>query len=217
MFSFIRRIATPLRPLGSKVTQGSEANTLRGGESVRLARITALRVELDVQGERSTQRTRTIESKATYTATAAAAVIAASISIMGPELPDFLAVVPLVLAIATIYQSTRALVPLSIDAVGARKLVNKYVDLDISGEELSDHLLEIRASEIEARDSLNEERSQSMARGFKLLTLSFGTLLASAALSGLWFGDIGDGGVREEPPAATSPAATSSGSATQAP
>lgn len=158
----------------------------RKRESKRTQRITALQIELDVHGGRSAERTRTIETKAAYTATAAAAVVVASSSLLSPAPKDFLAVAPLVLSIATIVFSTRAIRPLSLGIVSARQLLDKYVDADMALAELEDHLLEIRAREIEQRDTLNVTRAWAMVWGFKLLTGSVVALLLASLVSGIF-------------------------------
>ena len=143
----------------------------------RVARIVALKKELDVQGSRSTERTRTIETKAAFTATVAAVVIAASISMLTSTPAGAFATLPLTLAITTVVISTRAIRPLSLEVVSARKLLTKYVDNEMSPEELDDHLLEIRVREIEQRDLLNVKRAWVMVWGFRLLAASVVTLL----------------------------------------
>jgi len=157
----------------------------RRWESMRTQRIVALQVELDVHGERSAERTRTIETKAAYTTTAAAVVVAASLSLLSPAHKDLLAVAPLILSIATIVIATRAIRPLSLGVVSARQLLNKYVDADMHLADLQDNLLEIRAHEIEQRDALNVKRARAMVLGFRLLTGSVVALLLASIVSGV--------------------------------
>lgn len=150
----------------------------------RRGRIQLLRAELDVQGERSVERTRTIETKSAYTVTAAAVVVGASIPILSLGSFGLFAVAPLILAAVTIYHATRAIRPLTLDVPSARQIVDIYLDADMTPLDLEDHLLELRTVEIEKRDDLNSTRSRAMALGFKFLTASVSALVLAALLSG---------------------------------
>lgn len=145
--------------------------------------------------------------KAAYTATAAAAVLAAGIGVLGPRFPDYLAAIPVLCAVITIILATRAIKPLSLSVVDARKMTNRYMQSPVPQDELGNHLLEIRVVEIEKRDELNQARAGDMKRGFRWLTASFATLLFCALLSGVWPMEMGtDGEARETQTATPTPA-----------
>lgn len=174
---------------------------MRDRRSLRSQRVAALQAELDIQGQRSADRTRTIETKAAYTTTAAAAVVAASVAGLGPAWSDLPILAPLVLAGLTIFFSTRALVPLSLAVVSVDLLVTKYNRDDMPLADLQRDLLQIRKRETEHRDALNFTRARSMKLGFRFLTASVIALVLSTALSGIAQSEGGlDGPAREAEP-----------------
>jgi len=157
----------------------------RRAARVRAARVSLLAKELDVQGARSVERTGTIETKAAYLLTAAAIVVAASISLLGSGIGAFFALCALAVTTGAIISATRAIRLLNLDVPSAGQLVDTYVDSDLSAADLEDYLLEVRRHEIENRDELNRERTHSLKVAFKYLSTSVALLLLAAILSAI--------------------------------
>jgi len=162
----------------------------------RAERVRLLREELDVQGARSIERTRTVETKASFIVTAAALVAGASISLLEVN-PTV--VIPLVLAALTVYHAAQAAKPLTLEVPSARKLVDEYLDGGLSAEELEDTLLEVRTVEIEERDEVTRERSRAMTVGFRFLTASVTALALTATLGGLLLGGLDSNDEEQHP------------------
>lgn len=157
----------------------------RPAARARAARVSLLAKELDIQGARSVERTRTIETKAVYLLTATAVVVAASVSLLGNGAAAFFALCALVVSAGAIIFATRAIRLLDLDVPSVGRLVDTYVDSALSASDLEDYLLEVRRREVENRDELNQERTYSLKMGYKWLSASVFVLLLAAILSAI--------------------------------
>lgn len=181
-------------------TRFATRRVARDQTTKRVGRVRQLRAELDVQGSRSIERTKTVETKASFTLTAAALVAGGSISLLETS-P--LSLLPLLLAALTVYHAAQAAKPLSLNVPSARQLVDEYLEADMTEEELEDTLLEVRTVEIEQRDAVNTGRSRSMTIGFRFLTASVAALVLSATLAGLSPGGTRSHEQEQQPPTPT--------------
>jgi len=193
-----RRIPVACTPVGVRLVALPSFRTRRAART-RAARIVLLQRELDTQGARSVERTRTIETKAAYTLTANAVLVAASISLIGNGLAAFFALCALALSAAAIVHATRAIRLLELGVPSAGLLVDTYVDLDVSAGDLEDRLLEVRRQEIEKRDGLNEDRSRSLKLAFRCLWASVAVLLLAAILTAIPMTEGNDDGEPRRP------------------
>ncbi|WP_148060344.1 MULTISPECIES: hypothetical protein [unclassified Rathayibacter] len=169
----------------------------------RAGRVRLLRAELDVQGARSIERTKTVEAKASFIVTAAALVAGASISLL-PANP--FVIFALVLAAATVFCAAQAAKPLTLEIPSARDLVDEYLHAALTVEELEDTLLEVRTVEIEKRDEVTKTRARAMTLGFRFLVASVITLVVIAALGALPTGGLQTDDEREHPGTTTTEA-----------
>ena len=169
-------------------------------ERNRVGRIRLLSAELATGLTRAIDRTRSIETKASFIAAAAGLVASATIPTVATGRYWFVAVVPLGLAVVTVIYAARALWPKSLEVSGARLLVDTYVDAEMTPETLEDHLLEVRAVEIEKRDESNIERTKRMTVGFSCLSLSLAALVLIAVLNATFLkGNLHDGETSNTP------------------
>jgi hypothetical protein len=157
----------------------------RRAARVREARVSLLARELDVQGARSVERTRAIETKAAYLLTATTVVVAASISLLGSGLGAYFALCALAVSAGAIIFATRAIRLLVLDVPSAGQLVDAYVNSGLSAADLEDTLLEVRRREIENRDELNQSRTHSLKVAFKWLSASVVVVLLAAIISAI--------------------------------
>lgn len=149
----------------------------------RAARIRLLNAELEVHRTTAQERTRQTETKASFIVVAAGVLASAA----GIELITtdtwLVGLVPFGLTIATVAVSTAALWPRPLRVPSARSIVNRWVDVDRSPDDLDDYLLEVKTAEVELRDEQNELRMKWTKRGFRLLLLSLVTVLVVATLN----------------------------------
>ena len=135
----------------------------------RIKRIRLLNAELDTLRVASTERTRTIETKASFIVLTSGAIS----SVTGPSLVTnktcFVGLLPLGLIIASVALAAVALFPRGLSVPSARRVVDQWVNASMSAEELEDSLLEVKAKEIEGRDSQNERRAKLTYWSFVLL------------------------------------------------
>ncbi|UNK71729.1 hypothetical protein [Microbacterium sp. H1-D42] len=155
----------------------------------RAKRIRMLNAELDVRRVASSDRTKTIETKATFVV-AVAALLASVTGLSLVTLETFLVgLIPLGLMVAAVASAMMALWPRKLDVPSARSLVDTQVESPKTADELDDFILEVKAKEITKRDDQTEERAKHTARAFKFVFagLVF-TLLVVAlnALSPIW-------------------------------
>lgn len=157
----------------------------RRAARTRAARVLLLARELDIQGARSVERTRTIETKAAYLLTATAIVVAASISLLSSGVAGVFALFALGVSAGALICATRAIRLLDLAVPSAGQMVDAYVDSDLSAADLGDYLLEIRRREIEYRDELNQGRTHSLKVAFSYLSASVAVLLLAAIISAI--------------------------------
>jgi len=144
-----------------------------------------LNAELDVRRVASSDRTRTIETKATFVV-AIAALLASVTGLSLVSLDTFLiGLIPLALMIAAVASAMMALWPRKLDVPSARSLVDTQVESTKTADELDDFILEVKAKEITKRDDQTEERAKHTARGFKFVFAGLVCTLFVVALNAL--------------------------------
>jgi len=135
----------------------------------RAKRIRILNAELDVRRVASSDRTKTIEAKATFVV-AVAALLASVTGLSLVTLDTFLVgLIPLGLMVAAVASAMMALWPRKLDAPSARSLVDTQVESAGTADELDDFILEVKAQEIAKREEQTEERAKHTARGFRFV------------------------------------------------
>lgn len=154
-----------------------------------MKRIRILNTELDVRRVASFDRTKTIETKATFVV-AVAALLASVTGLSLVTLDTFLVgLIPLTLMVAAVASAMMALWPRKLDVPSARSLVDTQVESPKTADELDDFILEVKAKEITERDEQTEERAKHAERGFRfvfagLVCTMF--VVALNALSPIW-------------------------------
>lgn len=142
--------------------------TRRSAEE-RAKRIRILNAELDVLRGASFERSRTIDTKASFIVVAAGVLASVTgLSLVAQE-TWFLGLVPFALTVAAVAVATVALWPRKIDLPSARQVVDAWVDADMPADELEDNVLEVKAQEVTNRDTQNEKRAHLTNWGFSLL------------------------------------------------
>jgi len=151
----------------------------------RAERIRILNAELDVRRVASSDRTKTIETKATFVV-AVAALLASVTGLSLVTLDTYLVgLIPLGLMIAAVASAMMALWPRKLDVPSARSLVDTQVESPKTADELDDFILEVKAKEITKRDDQTEERAKHTTRGFKFVFAGLVCTLFVVALNTL--------------------------------
>lgn len=152
---------------------------------VREKRIQLLSAELDVQRAVSIERSRSIESKASHVVVVAGVLV----SVAGPSLVSadtcYVGIVPLVLTVVAVIESTFALWPRGISVPSAREMVDRWADAQMSSAELEDFILEVKAKEIVNRDELNEKRAKKAKCGMRFIVLALIITILVAILNSI--------------------------------
>lgn len=161
----------------------------RRSASERSKRIRILNAELDVIRNASYERSRTIDTKASFIVVAAG--VLASVTGLSLVVAEtwFIGLVPFGLTIAAVAVATVALWPRKIGLPSAREVVDAWVDADMPAYELEDNVLEVKAQEVTNRDSLNEKRAGLTNWGFSLLLAGLASTLVVVilnAISPIW-------------------------------
>lgn len=155
---------------------------------VRTQRIRLLQAQADIALAHSMERTRSIETKASFVVAGAGLIATALIPIAAAADSVLLAgltIVPLAIAVFTIVYAVRAIRPLALEVPSPRHMIDQYLDSSLSADELEDYILEIRAVEVDKRDLLNDTRWKALRVGFRLLVASMISLVLFAAALGL--------------------------------
>lgn len=149
----------------------------------REQRIRLLSAELDQSRHAAVERTRTTDTKASFLVVAAGVLAGVSGSELLSANTSFLGLFPLGFTLATVVAAAAALWPRALRVPSAPELVNRYVDDDITSEELEDHLLEVKKVEVENRNAQNEVKAELTAWGFVFLIVSMTTAVFVVVLS----------------------------------
>lgn len=151
----------------------------------RTKRIRVLNAELDVLRTAATERSRTIDTKASFIVVAAGVLA----SVTGLSLVNvdtwLIGLLPFNLTVAAVAVAIVALWPRKIGVPSAREVVDTWVDADIAADELEDNVLEVKAQEVSNRNTQNEERAQLTNWGFSLLLAGLVTSLITVTLNAL--------------------------------
>jgi hypothetical protein len=158
--------------------------TRRSAEE-RAKRIRILNAELDVIRSASYERSRTIDTKASFIVVAAG--VLASVTGLSLVVAEtwFVGLLPFGLTIAAVAVATVALWPRKLGLPSARQVVDAWVDADIPADELEDNVLEVKALEITNRDELNKKRAALTNWGFSLLLAGLASTLIVVVLNAL--------------------------------
>lgn len=151
----------------------------------RTQRIKILSAELDVLRAAAFERTRTIETKASYIVVVAG--VLASVTGVSLVTTDtwLIGLLPFGFMIAAVIVATIASRPRKLGLPSARQVVDTWVDADIPAVELEDNILEVKAKEITKRDESNEKRANITNWGFSLLLGGLVTTLIVVILNAL--------------------------------
>lgn len=147
----------------------------------RVARIRLLNAELDAHRGIALERTRQIETKASFIVVAAGVLASATGATLVSTDTWLLGLVPFALTVATVVVATAALWPRPLKVPSARSIVNRWVNETAPTDDLDDYLLEVKVVEVELRDDQNELRMKWTKRAFRLLALSLVTAFLVAA------------------------------------
>lgn len=149
----------------------------------RSKRIRILNAELDVIRNASYERSRTIDTKASFIVVAAGVLASVTgVSLVAPE-TWFIGLAPFALTIAAVAVAIVALWPRKIGLPSARQVVDAWVDADMPADELEDNVLEVKAQEVTNRDAQNEKRAHLTNWGFILLLAGLASTLVVVPLN----------------------------------
>ncbi len=143
----------------------------------RVKRIRLLSAELDNTRQAAVERTRSIDSKSSFAIVVAGVVAGAAFTGLVDPRFCFIGLIPLALTIGSVVAAVVALWPTRLWVTSARDLVDTYVENPMSGDELEDHILEVKAKEVTGRDKYNEKRSTATKISLVLLIVSLVTAL----------------------------------------
>ncbi|WP_188742700.1 hypothetical protein [Agromyces bauzanensis] len=151
----------------------------------RAKRIRILNAELDVLRGASSERSRTIDTKASFIVVVAGVLASVTgLSLVSTE-TWLVGLLPFGLTVAAVAVATAALWPRKIDLPSAREVVDAWVDADMPADELEDNVLEVKAQEVTNRDAQNEKRAKLTNWGFGLVLAGLVTTLAVVILTTL--------------------------------
>lgn len=158
--------------------------TRRSAEE-RTKRIRILNAELDVIRNASYERSRTIDTKASFIVVAAGVLASVTgLSLVARE-TWFIGLVPFALTVAAVAVATVALWPRKIGLPSARQVVDAWVDAEMPADELEDNVLEVKAQEVTNRDAQNEKRAKLTNWGFSLLLAGLASTLVVVTLNAI--------------------------------
>lgn len=170
----------------------------------RIARVRLLSAELDRLRVSSVERTRSIDTKASFVVVAAGVLASQSVAGMDGSRAWLLSVVPLALTIATVITAAIALWPIKLESPSGRYVVDAWVDAKLAPAELDDTLLEVKAVEVEYRDRTNESKGRATKWAFVLLIASLGsTFLVTVSDNAIMNGEPANGETSITTPAPT--------------
>lgn len=146
----------------------------------RQTRIRLLSDELDRLRLTALERTRSIDTKASFVVVAAGVIAAVAFDSLNNAHTWLLGLIPVAFTVATIIVAAAALWPVKLESASGRDVVDEWVDADITPAELEDNLLEVKAVEIEFRDAKNESKAKATKWAFGLLVASLVAALITA-------------------------------------
>jgi hypothetical protein len=153
---------------------------MRRGESARrAARIRLLSDQLDHLRSSAVERTRSIDTKASFVVVAAGVIATTTFAGLDDSRTWLWGLVPLTFTIATVVAAAIALWPVKIESPSGRKMVSLWVDEDgLAPDVLEDRILEVKTVEVEYRDEKNETKGLATKFAFFFLILSLCSALA---------------------------------------
>lgn len=149
------------------------------------ARVRLLSAELDKTREAAVERTRLLNTKASFVVVAAGVI--GSASSVGVQEADsgLIWLIPYALTFLTVLAATITLWPRRLQVGGGREMVTEWRVSELTDESLEDHILEVKASEIESRDAQFKTGARWTRAAFVLLLLSLISVVAVATLDAL--------------------------------
>lgn len=150
-----------------------------------MARTRLLSAELDTLRDSAWERTRSIDTKASFVVVSAGVVAAATSTGLISADTWFLGAIPLGLTLATIIVAAAALWPVAIKHPTGQALVDRWLDTCESLDALEIYLLKMKASEIRLRNDANQRRGKLTKWAFKLLIAAVATTLVVAILNAI--------------------------------
>lgn len=143
----------------------------------KVARVRLLSTEMDNVRQASVDRTRSIDSKSSFAIVVAGVVAGAAFTGLVDPRSCYIGLLPFALTIGSVIAAVVALWPKRLWVTSARDFVNEYVEKPMSGDELEDHILEVKTKEVTVRDEYNEKRSTATKVSLVLLIVSLFTSL----------------------------------------
>ena len=151
----------------------------------RAKRIRVLNAELDVLRIAALERSRTIDTKASFIVVVAGVLASATgLSLVSTD-TWLVGLLPFGLTVAAVAVAIAALWPRKIDLPSAREVVDAWVDADMPADELEDNVLEVKAQEVTNRDAQNEKRAKLTNWGFSLVLAGLVATFAVVTLNAL--------------------------------
>jgi hypothetical protein len=152
------------------VVRSTKADKLAA--SRRAERVRLLSAEMDNVRQASVDRTRSIDSKSSFAIVVAGVVAGAAFGGLVDPRSCYIGLLPLALTIGSVVAAVVALWPKRLWVTSARDFVNTYVENGMGGDELEDHILEVKTKEVTVRDKYNERRSTATKVSLVLLIAS---------------------------------------------
>lgn len=155
----------------------------RKAKEHRVARVRLLSDELDRLRLSAVERTRSIDTKASFVVVAAGVIATAAFDGLSDSRVWWIGLIAVILTVATVIVAAIALWPAKLESASGRAMVTEWVaDTDMTPVTLEDSLLEVKALEIENRDRKNESRARATKWAFGLLVASLVAALSTAAV-----------------------------------
>jgi len=154
---------------GQEATAGDEASQARA----RFARVRLLSDELDKLMSDASERSESVNSRASFLAVAAGVLVAAATAQLWTQ-AEFVGIVALALASIGLLCAAVALRPAKRPGLIAQRLVDRYFDSRRSALEMEAEIVQDKASVISARESDMRSRAAWIVAGF--FALASGTI-----------------------------------------
>lgn len=161
------------------------AKNKREREVARVVRHQVLNEELDRLTADAAERTASVANRASFLAVSAGVLIAASTAQLWAEKAVF-GVAALGLGCIALLCATAASRPGKRPGLLAQRLVDKYADAEVSGDQILREVVRLKADALEAREGDLRNRAVWITAGFAVLVASAASLTAvvSAELMG---------------------------------
>ncbi|CAL4859996.1 hypothetical protein MMM2322_01670 [Microbacterium sp. MM2322] len=145
-------------------------------------RVSLLSAELDNTRDAALERTRLLNTKASFVVVAAGVIgSASSVGVLQSD-SSLIWLLPFGLTFLTVLASTITLWPRSLTVAGGREMVETWRVSELTGEELEDHLLEVKAREVESRDAQYKVGARWTRVAFVLLLASLISVVVVASV-----------------------------------